>query len=137
MPNAILNPYPIEFVDAGDAIELRIEEWDATRVIRMTIDAVANTPAPTPLGYSVGRWEGSTLVIETTQIDWPYLDDKGAPQSDDVTIVERFTLSENDTRVDFELTVMDPQYLIDPVIWDAYWVWKPGVEIRPFECALR
>ena len=136
MPNAILNPYPIEFVDAGDTIELKIEEWDAIREIHMSADATV-TGAPTPLGYSVGRWEGRSLVIETSRIDWPYVDDKGAPQSEDVAIVERFTLSENDTRIDHELIVTDPQYLAEPVIWDAYWVWKPGVEIRPFECTLR
>ena len=137
MPNAILNPYPIEFIDDGEIIRIRIEEWDAVRAIHMNGEAAALNETPSHLGYSVGRWEGRTLVIETTQIDWPYLDDKGAPQSENVEIVERFTLSENDTRIDHEIIVTDPQYLAEPAIWDAFWVWKPGVRIRPFECALR
>ena len=137
MPNAILNPYPIEFIDAGETIRLRIEEWDAIREIHMNGEADAQSQAPNPLGYSVGRWEGKTLVIETTRIDWPYLDDKGAPQSENVEIVERFTLSEDETRIDHEIIVMDPQNLVEPAIWDAFWVWKPGVRIRPFECTLR
>ncbi len=137
MPNAILNPYPIEFIDAGETIHLRIEEWDAIRAIHMNGDADAQSQTPNPLGYSVGRWEGSTLVIETTQIDWPYLDDKGAPQSENVEIVERFTLSEDETRIDHEIIVTDPLNLAEPAIWDAFWVWKPGVRIRPFECTLR
>ena len=137
MPNAILNPYPIEFINDGEIIRLRIEEWDAVRAIHMNGEAAALSQTPSPLGYSVGRWEGNTLVIETTQIDWPYLDDKGAPQSENVEIVERFTLSEDETRIDHEIIVTDPQYLAEPAIWDAFWVWKPGVRIRPFECALR
>jgi hypothetical protein len=137
MPNAILNPYPIEFIDDGETISLRIEEWDAVRAIHMNGEADALNQTPSPLGYSVGRWEGRTLVISTTQIDWPFLDDKGAPQSEDVEIVERFTLSEDETRIDHEIVVTDPQYLAEPAIWDAFWVWKPGVRIRPFECTLR
>ena len=137
MPNAILNPYPIEFVDSGDSIQIRIEEWDAVRTVHMNAGADAQMPAPSPYGYSVGRWEGDTLIVETTQINWPYLDDKGAPQSENVSIVERFTLSDNNTRLSQQIVVTDPEYLTEPAIWDAEWVWKPGVRIRPFECALR
>jgi hypothetical protein len=137
MPNAILNPYPIEFVDAGDTIEIHIEEWDAVRTVYMNVGADEQVPAPSSLGYSVGRWEGSTLIVETSRINWPYLDDKGAPQSENVLIVERFTLSENDTRLVQEIVVTDPEYLVEPAIWDAVWAWKPGVQIRPFECTLR
>jgi len=137
MPNAILNPYPIEFVDRGDTIQIRIEEWDAVRTVYMNGAGNAQAQAPNRLGYSVGRWDGDTLIVETTQINWPYLDDKGAPQSENVSIVERFTLSDNDTRMSQELIVTDPEYLTEPAIWDAEWVWKAGVRIRPFECALR
>ena len=137
MPNAILNPYPIEFIDEGDSIRLIIEEWDAVRVIHMNAEDDARSQAPSPLGYSVGRWQGRTLVIETNQIDWPFLDDKGAPQSERVEIVERITLSEDETRIDHELSVTDPQNLLEPAVWDSFWVYEPGAEIHPFECALQ
>jgi hypothetical protein len=137
MPNAILNPYPIEFVDLGESILIRIEEWDAVRTVHVDGGTGAEMPAPSAHGYSVGRWEGDTLIVETTQINWPYLDDKGAPQSENVSIVERFTLSDNNTRLSQQIVVIDPEYLTEPAIWDAEWVWKPGVRIRPFECTLR
>ncbi len=137
MPNANLNPYLIEFIDEGDTIRLRIEEWDAIREIHMSAATASRNQAPSLLGYSVGRWEGQTLVIETTQVDAPYLDDAGTPQSENAEIVERFTLSENDNRLDYEVTVIDPQYLVEPAIWDASWIWRPGVEVLPFECTLQ
>ena len=137
MPNANLNPYPIEFIDDGDTIRVRIEEWDATRVIHMDTDAASAGQARSLLGYSVGRWEGRTLRIETTRVDAPYLDDSGTPMSENAEIVERFTLSEDDNRLTYEVVVMDSQYLAEPAIWDASWIWQPGAEIIPFECTLR
>ncbi len=137
MPNANLNPYPIEFIDDGDTIRIRIEEWDATRVIHMDTDAAPGAQAPSLLGYSVGRWEGRTLLIETSRVDAPYLDDSGTPMSENAEILERFTLSEDESRIDYEVIVTDSQYLAEPAIWDASWIWLPGAEIIPFECTLR
>ena len=136
MPNANLNPYPIEFVDEGDRIILRIEEWDAVRTIHLDGEVSGNAE-PTPLGYSVGRWEGKTLVIETSHVDYSLLDDSGTPMSSDVLILERYTLNEDDTRLDYEVIVTDPQYLVEPAVWDAVWAWDSGVQIRPFECTVR
>ena len=87
-----------------------------------------------PLGYSIGRWEGETLIVETAQIDFPYLDDAGTPMSADVEMAERFTLSENGTRLDYEVTVTDPLNLAEPAVEDAAWRWVPGTEISPYEC---
>ncbi len=136
MPNANLNPYPIEFIDDGDMIRLRIEEWDATRTIHMNVEADLPGRASSLLGYSVGRWEGRTLRIETTRVDAPYLDDAGTPQSENAKIIERFTLSEDENRLDYEVIVTDPQFLVEPAIWDAAWIWRPGTEVLPFECAI-
>jgi hypothetical protein len=135
MPNAILNPYPIAFIDNGDTITIQIEEWDARRTIYL--DASTPSPGPSHYGHSIGRWDGDTLVVETTNVDWPYLDDRGAPMSEQAVIVERFLLRQNDTVLDHEIEVTDPRFLEEPVIWDQPWISKPGVQIRPFECALR
>ena len=78
MPAIIRQPFPIEFVDRGDTIELKMEEYDTRRTIYMRAAATADVPR-TPLGYSVGRWEGSTLVVETTRLDEPYLNGKRHP----------------------------------------------------------
>jgi hypothetical protein len=137
MPNATLNPYPIQFIDEGKRIRMRIEEWEATR----TIDMVAKQiPAGAPagrLGYSIGRWEGDTLVIETARIDFPYLDDEGTPMSAQAHVVERFTVNQDGSRLDYTVSVTDPPNLVKPAVWDAHWSWVPGTVIRPFECELK
>ena len=137
MPGIMDNPFPIEFEDRGSEIILRTEEWDVVRTIHMGGDSdAANQPA-TPHGYSVGRWEGDTLVIETTNIDWPYFDDVGTPMSNEVETVERYTLSTDGQRLDMEMTVTDPLTFTAPVhLTGANWVLVPGEQIKPYECEL-
>lgn len=144
MPNAILNPYPIELIDEGDRIVQRIEEWGQQRVFHMSEEARSQPQAPSHLGYSVGRWEGGVLVVDTTRLDWPYLDQDGRPMSENVSMVERYTMSEDETELDYEIVITDPENLVEPAIWDHTWVYKPGDEMLPgfeegerFECEIR
>ena len=137
MPNAILNPYPMELIDEGDRIIQRVEEWDARRVFHMSEGARSQTQAPSYLGYSVGRWDENTLVVETTQVAFPLLDANGTPMSENVSMVERYTLSEDETRLESEVVVTDSENMVEPAIWENTWVYRPGVEVRPFECTLR
>jgi hypothetical protein len=60
-------PTPMEIVDEGEEIIVRIEEFDSVRTIHMDGGEDPAAQLRTPLGYSVGRWEGDTLVVETTR----------------------------------------------------------------------
>lgn len=135
MPAVIVNPYPIEFVDRGDRILLRIEEWDTVRTIHMT-DAAPPDAAPAPLGYSVGQWEGGALVVETTKISWPYYDDVGTPQTERMKIEERFTLSDDGARLDYVQTAFDPLSFTEPAVVTGYFWLEAGAEIKPFNCTV-
>ena len=144
MPNAILNPYPIELIDEGDRIVQRIEEWDQQRVIHMSEEARGQTQAPSHLGYSVGRWEGNTLVVDITRLAFPFLDQDGRPMSTNASMVERYTMSEDEAELQYEIIITDPENLVEPAIWDHTWVYKRGDEILPgfeagerFECEMR
>ena len=137
MPNAVLNPYPIQLIDEGDQIRLLIEEWDGNRVIYMNPATTPTNPSADRLGHSVGRWEGNTLVVQIDHVSWPYLDDSGTPMSDNVTMIERFTLSADETGLDYEVTVTDPANLIEPAVWVNSYVWIPGADVKPFECTQR
>ena len=132
----MLNPYPIEFIDRGNEITLHLEQWDGVRTIFMDRVADEENRPGTRMGYSVGRWEGATLVVETRNIDNELFDDLGTPQSSAAQITERFTLSADETRLDWEATVTDPGTFTEPVTPELmHWVWVPGEEVKPFECA--
>ena len=135
MPNAILNPYPIEIIDRGDQILIRIEEWEAVRTVDMVSETIPEDATGSLLGYSVGRWEDDrTLVVETGRVDFPYLDDAGTPMSNDARMIERFSLSQDGNELDYEIAVTDSENLVEPVVWVAAWTWIPGTIIRPYEC---
>lgn len=135
MPGIMMNPFPIRFIEGDGVILLRTEEWDVERTIHM--DPSAEPPAESShLGFSTGRWEGDTLIVEASLINWPYYDDRGTPQSPDVQVVERFTLSDDATRLDYVQTATDPANFPEPLVDDFFWIWVPGEEVKPYECAL-
>ena len=77
--------------------------------------ALPADPNPTWLGYSVGRWEGDTLVVESAGFnDRTWLDRAGHPHSEKLRVTERFR------RVDFghvqyQITFDDPETLTKPL----------------------
>jgi hypothetical protein len=89
------------------------------------------------MGHSVGRFEGSTLVVDTDRIDYPYFDDLGTPQSADMKVRERFTLLPAERRLTWEAEIVDPQTFTETVVMRIEWRWIPGHEIKPFDCALK
>ncbi len=134
MPNIMEQPNPMEFVDQGDEILIRMEEYDTVRVIQMGGDLADDPAQPTLLGHSVGRWDGSTLVVETNRIDWRYFNQNGLQQSDAMELVEHFTPSEDGARLDYELMITDAALFTETEVVTKSWVWVPGDRVLPFDC---
>lgn len=134
MPTIMEQPYPIEFVEEGTNVVLRIEEYDTVRTIHVGDTESGEAREKTLLGYSQGRWEDSTLVVDTLDIDWMYFDKEGIPQGDAMSIVERFTPSEDGSRLEYTMTVTDSEVFTEPVSLERHWVWRPGEMIRPYDC---
>lgn len=136
LPSAMRNPYPLEFIDQGNEIILYLEEWDGLRTIHMNTQDSDKHPLRTSMGYSVGHWDGSTLVVKTNQINYPYADDLGTPQSTAIEIVEHFTLSENDTQLHWEAWATDRETYVGTAFWEMFWRYTPGEKRKPYNCAL-
>ena len=135
MPAIMSAPYPIEFVDEGNTIVLRVEEYDLIRTIHMDVQTDPNPP-PSILGYSVGLWEDKTLVVETNATNWGYFRGTGEyPTSENIKFIERFTAIENGGRLQYELTVIDPTVFTEQVVMSKSWIWLPDVTLDPYECA--
>lgn len=135
MPYLMHQAYPLEFVSHGDDILLRMEFYDAERLIHM--DA-GQPPAATPYslyGYSAGHWQGGTLVVETTHIDVPYFDGSdGTPQSRAIHLLERFTVNAAEDRLDYTLIVNDPETFTEEMEFRTYYIWRPEIRVEPFNC---
>jgi hypothetical protein len=73
-----------------------------------------NDPQPWWYGYSVGRWEGDTLIVETTGFrDDGWLDIIGSPLTDKAKTIERFRRTNFGT-LEIEITVDDPRAYTKP-----------------------
>ena len=136
MPLIMITPAPVEFVRVGDTIEMHIEEYDSRRTIHLNADAEPPA-APTQMGFSRGRFDGRALVVETEGIQAQYFDPDGVPQSDRITLVERFTPNEDYSRLDYSITVTDPVYFTEPFELSRYFVWKPEMSVVPYNCLER
>ena len=135
-PLIMITPAPVELVRDGDRILMRIEEYDARRVIHMNEGAEPPTEH-TQMGFSRGRFEGETLIVETDHIQEQYFDPDGVPQSEQMRIVERFTPNAAYDRIDYRITVTDPVYFTEPFDLTRYFVWKPEMTVHPYECMER
>jgi hypothetical protein len=73
-----------------------------------------NDPQPWWYGYSAGRWEGDTLVVETVGLrDGGWLDIQGSPLTDAAKITERFRRPDYGT-LQIDVTVDDPKAYTEP-----------------------
>lgn len=135
-PLLMITPFPIEFVRQNEDIVMRIEEFDGRRLIHMNPDAVA-PGEHTLFGFSRGRWEGTTLVVRTDHIAAGYFDPDGVPQSENISVVERFIPDETYDRLDYRMTVTDPEYFTESFDLTRYFVWRPENIVHPYECLER
>jgi hypothetical protein len=143
MPQVITRSgrYAIRFVRAGDDIVIENEYRDLRRLVHMDAAGDAAPPAPTPLGWSTGRFDGATLVVTTTAIDWPLFQLyglEGVPQSGSMTIVERFTPSADGTELTYDISATDPNTFTRTVTAEGYrtFRWQPGFQFLPPDCVL-
>ena len=107
MPTIMAQPLPMQFEDHGATILLRLEEYDTVRTIHMTDDGTA-PPGKSLLGYSVGKWVGDALVVDTTGISWPYVSPDGLRLGRSARMQERFTTSADGRRLRYTLLIDDP-----------------------------
>ena len=137
MPRIMINPHPFEFTDLGSEITLRTELYDIVRTIHTDGSSPNADQALSHLGYSVGTWEGDTFVVMTTHINWPFFDNIVTPQSEDVQMVERYTLSEDQSRLNYVITITDPSTFTEPATITGQWLALgeilPIYDCKPYE----
>jgi len=85
-------------------------------------------------GYSVGRWDGDTLVIETTGfVDDGWLDVRGSPLTNAATITERFRRPKFGT-LELEETIDDAKAYTQPFTAKVFYRFSPDTQLIEFVC---
>lgn len=89
---------------------------------------------PTWMGYSVGRWEGDTFVVETRHTNGKaWLDMRGLPATDALRVVERYTRP-TIGRIAIEVTIDDPKAYTRPWTVDLSWTLQPDTDLIESIC---
>ena len=131
------HPQPRKIIQTPSVIVLLYEANGGVRQIFTDGRKVpADDPQPWWYGYSVGRWEGDTLVVETSGFrDGGWLDVNGAPLTDAARVTERFRRVSYG-QLEIDVTVNDPKAYTKP--WTARTIRQqlmPGDELIEFICA--
>ena len=126
-------PDPYKIVQTP-GLTLMIFEGEPVRQI--FTDGRKHTSGADPMwyGYSVGKWEGETFVVDTAgQNDRTWLDAFGHPHSDGMRVIERFRRHDFG-HMDLELTVDDPKFYTKPVTVKYTQTLAPDTELLDYVC---
>ena len=132
-PTVMVYPTAKVLEDHGDTISLNADWMGATRTIYMD---GRPPPAERSLqGHSIGRWDGDTLVIETTNFSDNEIGNAfGVPSGAGKRIVERLTLAADGLSLEYSFELEDPEFLVRPVGNSFTWHYRPDVSASSVEC---
>jgi hypothetical protein len=112
VPRANYMPFPFQIIQGNSRIITAYEFASASRVIYL--DKVESPPAPSYMGWSNGRWEGDTLVVDVTGFnDKTWFDRAGNFHSDELHVIERYMPAGPDL-LQYEATIEDPKVFTRP-----------------------
>ena len=130
--NAYTHPYKI--VQTAGLIVVLYESQTLFRQIFTDGRAHPKDPEPSWLGYSVGKWDGDTLVVETVGFnDKTWLDGFGHPHSDAMKLTERFRRRDFG-HMDIEITIDDPKAYTKPIRYMQPQLLQPDTELIEYIC---
>ena len=121
MPLIMTRYWPMAMIQLPTAIYMISGFMNSLRIVYL--DGREHTPpdlaVPTANGESIGRWEGDTLVVDTRYFidDYHWMDQGGRsiPAGDQLRIVERIRLLEDEDKLQIEFTMTDPEH------WEGEW----------------
>ena len=138
MPGSMLGSggYPMEVIQRPDQITIIYEAHQEIRRIYIGRNRIPEDDQfPDRNGYSQGRWEGDTLVVETAHLKEQV--DQSYAHSADAHIIERYRLAaaaDEQTILEAEMTMTDPEFYTAPVSAIKRWKRVPGGRLLPYEC---
>jgi hypothetical protein len=137
MPGSMMGSggYPMEIIQRQDQITIIYEAHNEIRRVYFGSRIIPEADRLSERnGYSTGRWEGNTLVVETAKLNEQ--EDQRYPHSDQARIVERYALSEENGQkvLTAQMTMTDPAFYTAPVTETKKWSIVPNGFLMTYEC---
>ena len=134
VPRATYIPMPFQIIQSEKDVFIAYQFAGAVRDIYM------DNPGPSQvdswMGWSVGHWEGDTLVVDVTGLgDGSWLDRAGSHHSYRLHVVERYTMT-GPNHIQYEATIEDPEVLTEPftIAMPLYRRIEDNARLMDFRC---
>ena len=143
--------FPIQILQGPNVIVIHHEA--VTQPRRIYMDGRAHPASdellPSFLGHSIGRWEGDTLVVDTTGTNGRARPINGyvagavtsgvdtaprLPASDQLHVTERIRLAGDGQYLENEITVDDPKTYLKPWTVKRYFQRRPDIDLQEYAC---
>jgi len=134
VPRATYMPYPFQIFQTRENVLIAYEFAGAVRTIY--VDSKQESPSDTWMGWSVGHWEGDTLVVDVTSFnDQTWFDRAGNFHSDALHVVERYTPTGKDA-IEYEATIEDPKVFSKPwkIRMPLYRRLEKNAQVQEYSC---
>jgi hypothetical protein len=114
MPKLVYLPYPYKIYQLPGVTVILYEGFTTFRQIFTDGRELPKDPQPSWIGYSVGKWDGDTFVVDTIGInERTWMDNAGRPHSEALHTIERYRRRTFGT-MDVTLTIDDPKTYARP-----------------------
>lgn len=133
MPEMMMAILPIEILQTDKEMVVLTELFAQTRRIYFNRKMPSlDDLIPGYFGYSVGRWQGTTLIVETQGIreEVRFMD---MPHSEQMKITEQFKLVDANTLED-HIVIDDPEFLVEPYRFSYKYRRNPDYQIGEYVC---
>jgi hypothetical protein len=137
VPTLMFYPVANTITVQRDRVVMKVDWMESERT--MFLDGRRHPPASETFlhGHSVGRWEGDTLVAETTNFkEHPIGLSTSLPGSTRKRVTERFRLGPDGKSLIYSGVIEDPVYLARPVEWSGQWLYRPNMPHSNEKCDL-
>jgi hypothetical protein len=134
VPKIDAAPAPMRFIQLPNEVAVLQEAFNLWRQIFLDGRKLAKDPTPTWLGYSVGHWDGDTLVVDTTGFNGrTWLDQVGHPATEALHVTERFHRKDFG-HIELGITIDDPKAYTKPWTVQEELHLLPDSELIEFIC---
>jgi hypothetical protein len=134
VPRADAVPYPWKILNTPGQMTILYEAVHGWRQIFLDGRALPKDPNPTWMGYSVGHWDGDSLVVETAGFNNDgWLDNDGMPATDALRVTERFNRKDLG-HLDVEITIDDSKAYTKPWKVTEGFRLLPDTELLEYVC---
>ena len=124
---AAFAPLPLAIELHEGNVVLYQQHWNVARTIRLTNESPKPSGPPSLYGNATARFEGPTLVVDSVNL-LPMMTGDAVTTSQ-ARVTERYTPSENGSRLDLELTIVDPATYREPRVWYQPRIRTPDVQL--------